>query len=204
LAQSRPKLSRPSDKILRHFWSITEGGEITPRSVACLLAPRLRGFDVADDGLRTVGYVDVLDANVLISAVPQPSQDLDWDCISPHQTSGGLSERRNSPLRSKPAGTAIAAVGVAHAHLKDHETLSAGDPVNGVAPMIARTQTLPRPPPRRVVEDDGRSANCMRRGLSGKGANKSGTPTRLFQSALALPLAQNSNVPSLIVPSRLG
>ena len=42
--------------------------------------------------------MDVLDADNLLTAVTQPSKDLNLGCLSPHQTSRCRSEGRNSPL----------------------------------------------------------------------------------------------------------
>jgi hypothetical protein len=49
----------------------------------------------------TIIYVDVLDADKLLPAVTQASENLNLSRISPQQTSRRRSERRNSPLRSK-------------------------------------------------------------------------------------------------------
>ena len=47
--------------------------------------------------------MDVLDPDKLMTAITQPSKDLNLGCKSPQQTSRRRSERRNSPLRSESA-----------------------------------------------------------------------------------------------------
>jgi hypothetical protein len=69
---------------------------------------------IADDGLPTIIYMDVLDADKLLPAVTQASKNLNLGCISPHQPGRSRFER---PIRrsvpnplSSLARTAIAAV----------------------------------------------------------------------------------------------
>ena len=63
------------------------------------LSPCILLFHVADDGLSTIVYMDVLDTDKLLSAVAQTSKYLDLGGVSPHQASRRRPKRRNSLFR---------------------------------------------------------------------------------------------------------
>jgi hypothetical protein len=66
-------------------------------------ALRIGFFHIADDGLPTIVDMDVLDADKLLTAIPQASKNLNLRRKCSEQTSRSRSERRNSPFRSKSA-----------------------------------------------------------------------------------------------------
>ena len=58
-----------------------------------------RRLHIADDGLPTVIDVDVLDANILIPTMTQPSKNLDLGRIGSQQSSRRGGKRDDSVLR---------------------------------------------------------------------------------------------------------
>ena len=53
---------------------------------------------VPDDGLPTISYVDVLDADILIPAVAQAAKGLDLDRVGLEQSTSGRCKRRHPAL----------------------------------------------------------------------------------------------------------
>jgi hypothetical protein len=68
------------------------------RRFVCSLL-RIRHFHIADDGLPTVIDVDVVDVDKLLTAVTQPSKNLNLHHIRSEQTTRSRCVRRNSSLR---------------------------------------------------------------------------------------------------------
>jgi hypothetical protein len=64
---------------------------------------RIGFFHIADDGLPTIVDMDMFDADKLMTAITQPSKNLNLRRIRSEQTSRCRSERRNPPLCSKSA-----------------------------------------------------------------------------------------------------
>ena len=64
---------------------------------------RIGFFHIADDGLPTIVHMDMFDADNLLSAMTQPSKNLNLRRIRSEQTSRSRPKRRNSPLCSKTA-----------------------------------------------------------------------------------------------------
>ncbi len=64
---------------------------------------RIRPFDVANEGLPTIVYMHMLDADNLVPASAQASQNFHLHRVSLHRASRSRSECRNPPLRSKSA-----------------------------------------------------------------------------------------------------
>jgi hypothetical protein len=64
---------------------------------------RIGFFHIADDRLPTIIHMDVLDADKLVTAIPQASKNLNLRRKCSEQTSRSRSERRNPPLCSKTA-----------------------------------------------------------------------------------------------------
>lgn len=56
----------------------------------------MRSFDIPDDGLTTIAHANMLDADILLTAVTQASKDLDLHCIRSHQSSRRRSEGGNA------------------------------------------------------------------------------------------------------------
>jgi hypothetical protein len=62
-----------------------------------------RIFSHFDNGLPTIVHMDMFDADNLLSAMTQPSKNLNLRRIRSEQTSGNRPKRRNPPLCSKTA-----------------------------------------------------------------------------------------------------
>jgi hypothetical protein len=60
-------------------------------------------FHIADDGLPTIVDMDMFDADKLMTAITQPSKNLNLRRIRSEQTSRNRPKRRNPPLCSKSA-----------------------------------------------------------------------------------------------------
>ena len=63
----------------------------------------IRLFQIADDGLPTIVDMDMFDADKLMTAMTQPSKNLNLRGIRSEQTSRSRPKRRNPPLCSKSA-----------------------------------------------------------------------------------------------------
>jgi hypothetical protein len=64
---------------------------------------RIGFFHIADDGLPTIVDMDMFDADKLMTAITQPSKNLNLRRIRSEQTSRSRPKRRNPPLCSKSA-----------------------------------------------------------------------------------------------------
>ena len=89
----------------RHYFWLAERSACSDFCVVhCSSTLRIRLVHIADDGLPTVTDLNMLNANVLASAVTQSSKNLHLGRISSHQTSRCRSERCNSPCRCRALG----------------------------------------------------------------------------------------------------